>query len=328
LLEVSIDLGQMAIELAEEVGDRSRELQARLRTAKAAAAHGQLDSAALLLEPIVDGVDEPGHDVVRALAMADLALVHAEQGAFDRAHGLAERALGLARERSSSQAEYRAISALGQIHLEGADLVAAAKHLETALDMARSLSLRRREGIELHQLATCSHRRSEVVEAEGRAREALAIFLEIHDLASEGDCRVTLGRILRSIDAQQDEAMRLLETGRELCATVGRRVYEGLALLELGTSHTEQGALQEAHEQLERASELFGSLDSPHLWRSELALAKLSLAAGDRPRAATHARRASQLVDILRARLGHALDHDAFERSVVEVREILDALVR
>ena len=109
---------------------------------------------------------------------------------------------------------------------------------------------------------------------------------------------------------------------------MGRRVYEGLALLELGMVHTQHSELAEAREQLERASELFGSIDSLHLWRSELALAKLALAEGDRPRAATHARRASQLVDILRSRLGHALDHDAFDSSVIEVRDILDALVR
>lgn len=330
LLEVSLDLGQMALELAEEVGDRERELQARVRTAKAAAAHGQLDSAALLLEPIVDSGPDPTFGPVRALAMADLAFIHTEQGAFDRAHGLAERALALARECGDPQAEYRAISVLGHIHLESADLEVATQHLETALDMARSLSLRRREGVELHHLAICNHQRGEIVEAEARAREALAIFLEIHDLASEGDCRVSLGRILRAAEdpQQQEEALRLLEAGRELCATVGRRVYEGLALLELGMAHTQQGALREAHEQLERASELFGSIDSLHLWRSELALAQLALAEGDRPQAATHARRASQLVDILRSRLGHAIDHEAFDRSVTEVRDILDALAR
>jgi serine/threonine protein kinase/predicted ATPase len=328
LLEVGIDLGQMALELAEELGDRPRELQARLRTARAAAAHGQLDSAALLLEPVIEIAEELALAPVRALAMADLALINAEQGAFDRAHGLAERALTLARECGDPQAEYRASSALGQIHLEGADLEIAAQHLDAALDMARSMSLRRREGMEIHQLSICSYRRGDPAEAEARAREALAIFLEIHDLASEGDCRVNLGRILRAVDTQQEEAMKLLEAGRELCATVGRRVYEGLALLEIGMAHTEQGALREAHEQLDRASELFGSIDSLHLWRSELALAKLALAEGDRPQAATHARRAAQLVDILRSRLGHALDHEAFDRSVVEVRDILDALMR
>lgn len=329
LLEVSIDLGQMAIELAEEAGDRPRELQARLRTGKAAAAAGQLDNAVLLLEPIIDGVEDASLAAVRALALAELALVHTEQGAFDRAHGMADRALQLARECGDPQAEYRAISVLGQIHLEGGDLVGAAQHLETALDMARSLSLRRREGMELHQLALCSWRREDIPEAEGRAREALAIFLEIHDLASEGDCRVTLGRVLLAAEgSQQEEALHMLENGRELCATVGRRVYEGLALLELGMAHTKQSELGEAREQLERASELFGAMDSLHLWRSELALAKLALAEGDRPRADTHARRASQLVDFLRSRLGHAIDYEAFDRSVGEVRDTLDALDR
>lgn len=328
LLEASIDLGQMAVEVAEQIGDRPRELEARLRTARAAAAHGDLDSAALSVEPIIDSAEGPELAPMRALAMVELAAIHTQQGALDRAYDLARRALTTARECSDPQAESRAMSVLGQVHLEGADLEGAAPRLETALDMARSLSLRRREGHELHHLAVCSYYQRNFEEAEARAREALAIFLEIHDLASEGDCRVSLGRVMRAVGDSQDDAIDMLETGRELCATVGRRVYEGLALLELGIANTEQSALQTAREQLERASELFGSIDSLHLWRSELALAKLALAEGDRPRAATHARRTAQLVDIQRSRLGHALDQDAFDESVAEVRETLDALVR
>ncbi|MEM9460954.1 MAG: protein kinase [Myxococcota bacterium] len=327
LLEVGIDLGQMAIELAEELGDQSRELDARLCTARAAIAMGQLDSAVLMLEPVIEGADEPELVTTRALALAELASVNAKQGALDKAHSLATQSLALARQSGDMQAEYRAISGLGQVHLEAADFHTATEHLEIALEMARSLSLRRREGIELLHLSICQHQLDHKVTAEDRAREALAIFLEIHDLASEGDCRVNLGRILIDPD-NPEEGLKFLDAGRELCATVGRRVYEGLALLELGVAHTQQGALQEAEADLNRASELFGSLDSLHLWRSELALAKLALALGDRPRAATHARRAAQLVDILRSRLGHALDQEAFNRSVAEVREILDAVLR
>ncbi len=327
LLEVSVDLGEMALELAQELGDRPRELDARLRTARAAAAHGQLDGAALMVEPILEAADTPELAVLKALAMAELASVHAKQGAFDRAHTLAHEALQIAQKADDRQAEYRATSALAQLHLEGGDLATAIQHLEVSLEMARSLSLRRREGIELQNLATCRFFMNATEEAEARAREALAIFLEIKDLASEGDARVNLGRILRASD-NSDEAIKILDAGRELCATTGRRVCEGLALLELGVARTLRGDLQSAAETLQRASEVFGSIDSLHLWRSELALAKLALAEGDRPRAATHARRAAQLVDILRARLGHGLDHEAFSQSVSEVRDILDAVLR
>ncbi|MCA9654998.1 MAG: protein kinase [Myxococcales bacterium] len=327
LLEMGIDLGQMAIDLAEQLGDATRELEARLRTGRAAAAHGQLDSAIMLIEPLIELAEGRELAPLRALAMTELAAINVEQGAFDRAHSLAQQASNLAASCGDLQAEYAGISVLGKIHLESGDFATALGHLESALEMARSLSLRRREGLELHQLATCRFRLGNLEEAEARAREALAIFLEIHDLASEGDCRVNLGRVLLA-QGSPDEGLRLLEAGRELCATVGRRVYEGLALLELGVTETVQGALREAHEHLERASELFGSIDSLHLWRSELALARLALAEGDRPRAATHARRAAQLVDILRSRLGHALDQEAFSASVSEVRELLDAMMR
>ncbi|MEX1363221.1 MAG: protein kinase [Nannocystaceae bacterium] len=331
LLEMAIDLGQMAIELAEQLEDRSGELEARLRTARAAIAHGQLDSAVLLIEPIVEAgpetIDPAVLEPLRALALAELATINAKQGAFDRAHSLVQQAGDLASACGDLNAEYAASSVLGMIHLEGGNCSIALGHLEAALELARSLSLRRREGHELQQLATCYLRLGRLDRAEARAREALAIFLEIHDLASEGDCRVNLGRILLAQGSLED-GTRLLEAGRELCATVGRRVYEGLALLELGVARTIQGALRQAQEHLEQASELFGGIDSLYLWRSELALAKLALAEGDRPRAATHARRSAQLVDILRSRLGHALDQEAFGQSVHEVRDILDAVMR
>ncbi|MCH9684412.1 MAG: hypothetical protein K0V04_23460, partial [Deltaproteobacteria bacterium] len=326
LLEVAVELGEMAIELAEELSDRPREFDARLRTARAAAARGQLDNAAVLLEPILDAGD-PTLAPITSMAMAELASVYATQGAFDRAYTLAQDARQLAQTADDQKAVYRAISALALLHLEGGDLAAAIQHLEAALEMARSLSLRRREGIELHNLASCRYFMNAHEEAEARAREALAIFLEIKDLASEGDARVNLGRILRA-QGSQDDALKVLDAGRELCATMGRGAWEGVALLELGLGQTLRGDLTAAAESLERASELFGAMDSSHLWRSELALATLALAEGDRPRGATHAKRAAQLVDLLRARLGHGLDHEAFDRSVAEVRDVLDAVLR
>jgi len=243
---------------------------------------------------------------VRALATAELASILARQGAFDRAHTLALQAGTLARGCADLQAEYRSVSALGQTHLEGGDLNTAHEHIVAALDMARRLSLRRREGFELQQLAVCLLHRSEFQAAEAHAREALAIFLEIRDLASEGDCRVNLGRILNAM----------------------QRFEEGIALLELGLAKTHNQELDEAREDLRRASALFSEIDSLHLWRSEVALAQLALAENDRPKAATHARRASQLVDILRSRLGHALNTQAFGRSVADVRDVLDAVMR
>ena len=59
LLEVAIDLGQMAIEFAQDLGDRSAELEARLSTARANTAHGELEAAVLLLESVIEGADGP-----------------------------------------------------------------------------------------------------------------------------------------------------------------------------------------------------------------------------------------------------------------------------
>ncbi|MCA9706565.1 MAG: carboxypeptidase regulatory-like domain-containing protein [Myxococcales bacterium] len=71
LLEVSLDLSQMGIELAEELGERHLELEARLCTARAQMAMARLDDAALQLEAVIDQADGPELRTTRALAMAE-----------------------------------------------------------------------------------------------------------------------------------------------------------------------------------------------------------------------------------------------------------------
>lgn len=323
-LEKGRETGEEALAAAEVLGDIDREHEARLQAAKCAAPHGHLDRATALLEPVVERRSTEAASR-RALALAELGWVHAKRGDFDRAMALTHEAKHVARSCGDLLAEYRAVSVQGLTQLESGDQEAAIGRLEIALELARGLSLRRREGVELHNLGECSYFLERYDEALARSRQALAIFLEIHDRATEGDCRVNLGRTLMA-QGNVAEALDMLTQGQALAAKAGRSEYEGLALLELAAADLDAGRAEGAHQKLARARDLFAAMSSLYTWRAELGLAKTALARGDRAGATAHAITASQLVESQRARLGQAIDHEHFTRSVAEVRELLDDL--
>jgi serine/threonine protein kinase/tetratricopeptide (TPR) repeat protein len=317
-LLVGLETGEEALLAAGALGDTHREHEARLQAAKCAAPHGHLDRATALLDAIVAD-ERPEHASLRAIALAELAWVHAKRGQFDRAMALTHEAKHIARRCGDLMAEYRAVSVQGLTQLESGDQEAAITRLEQALELARGLSLRRREGVELHNLGECYYFLERYDEALARSRQALAIFLEIHDRATEGDCRVNIGRTLMA-QGNLADALQMLMRGRELASTAGRGEYEGLALLELGLADVDAGRLESATENLQRAHQLFAVMDSLYLWRAELGLAKAARAAGEHPLAAVHVARAAELVEQQRARLGSTLNQEHFSRSVAELQ--------
>ncbi len=316
-LLVGLETGEEALLSAGALGDRHRELQARLQAARCAAPHGHLDRAASLLQPVIED-ETPDFASLRAIALAELAWVHAKRGEFDLAMARTHEAKHAARRCGDLMAEYRAVSVQGLTQLESGDQEAAIARLEQALELARGLSLRRREGVELHNLGECYYFLQRYDEALARSRQALAIFLEIHDRATEGDCRVNIGRILMA-QGNVAEARQMLSRGCELTSTAGRGEYEALGLLELGLADIDAGRLESANENLHRAQKLFAVMDSLYLWRAELGLAKAARAMGDNLATAGHVRRAIELVERQRARLGNTLDAEHFSRSVAEL---------
>jgi tetratricopeptide (TPR) repeat protein len=323
-LLAGLETAEEALLAAGALRDLRREHEARLQAARCAAPHGHLDRAASLLEAVVAD-DSANYASLRAIALAELAWVQTKRGRFDHAMALTHEAKHLARTSGDLSAEYRAVSVQGLTQLESGDQEAAIIRLEQALELARGLSLRRREGVELHNLGECYYFLERYDEALARSRQALAIFLEIHDRATEGDCRVNIGRILQA-QGNLTEALEMLSRGRELAASAGRGEYEGLALLELGIADLEAGRLAGAREHLQRAHQLFAAMGSLYLWRAELGLARVARAGGDLDAASHHAEEASVIVEQQRARLGAALDENQFLRSVAEVEAFAASL--
>ncbi len=324
--------GQEAIEAARAVGDRARELAARVQTARCAAPRGKLVLAEELLLPVLDA-EEPtdahvglgkGRSIV-GLAFAEQGWIHAKRGEFARAAQHASLGLEVSRRAGDLLSSYRAVSVLGLTLLEAGDQTAAIQHLEEALELARQLSLRRREGVELHNLGEAHYFCRRYDEALQHSQAALAIITEVHDLATEGDVRINLGRMLLA-KGDVDEGRAMLEHGLLLASGSGRSEYEGIALMELADLDLRRGATDEASPRLERAHALLEEMASLYTWRAELGLAKLFAARGEIAAARERCEKARALLQAQRERLAPTMDAAGVDACVETVAEVEQAL--
>ncbi|MBL4685632.1 MAG: hypothetical protein JKY37_13640, partial [Nannocystaceae bacterium] len=313
--------GMRAIGTAQGIGDRRREFAARIQVARCATPLGRLDDSETILGPVLDA-SANGLSTTRAFALREMALVHAKRGAFIAAVKTANDALLEANKGGDSLSEYRAVSALGFVHAECGRYEVAVEHLEHALQLARALSLRRREGIELCNLGETMHLAGDTARGLGLVRIGLAIFIEISDGASEGDCRVNIGRMLLALGQGRD-AVEMLETGRRACQISGRAEYEGIALCALADLRLSASELLEAHDLFEDARQVLSQHGVPLLWQAELGLARVASRLGHSEVARAHAERARDLVEAQMAEVppgqrsrGLAAAHEATLRAL------------
>jgi tetratricopeptide (TPR) repeat protein len=318
--QAGVDVGLRATELARALGDRERHALGCVRVAGCAGPLGRIELAREVLAPVL--ADEAIAPVLRALALREVAWIEAKAGAFAAAARAGRDALAAATRARDALAQYRAVSVLGLVHAEAGDLAAAVPQLQHALALARALSLRRREGIELANISECRHLGGDTEGALVDARAALEIFVEIGDRASEGDCRVNVGRMLM-VCGRRAEAIAMLDAAREACAASGRTEYEGIALCELGDARAAEAAYVQARALYERAAGCFDRIGHALAWRAELGYAHMAAALGELELARARAHSALARIDEQLAHLPEGAHGRALERAKLEATRLL-----
>jgi serine/threonine protein kinase/tetratricopeptide (TPR) repeat protein len=313
--------GEAADRAAKE-GDTTRTLAARVLTSACLSRLGRLNEA----EGVVrSAIESAGADVAlgtKAQALRELSVIATKRGAFALGEARARESLELARMARDPMAQHQAVSALAAAYDESGDAASALPfHLE-ALELARALSLRRREAIDLANTGEAHMTLDHVALAEQHFREALAIFREIGDRACEGDCRVNIGRALLARGAR-GAAVAMLERGRKLCESTGRGEYAGIALCHLGEAHRTDGDLARAASALGEAHQLFVQQASHNVWRASLGLARVALARGDAKAASAHAREAAEVLEGQRGAAAPGSSTATIDRSLVDIADVM-----
>ncbi len=316
--------GETADRAAKE-GDATRTLAARTLAGSCLARLGRMNDAEAVLRT---AIETAGTDVAlgtRAQALRELSFIATKRGAFALGESRARESLELARMARDPMAQHAAVSALAAAYDEGGDSASALPFHQEALELARALSLRRREAIDLANTGEAHMSLGHVALGEQHFREALAIFREIGDRACEGDCRVNIGRALLSRGAR-GAAVAMLERGRKLCESTGRVEYAGLALYHLGEAHRADGDLPRAAAALGEAHRLFVQQASHNVWRASLGLARVALARGETKAASEHAREAGEMLEGQRGAAAPGSSTATFDRSLAEIADVMARL--
>jgi eukaryotic-like serine/threonine-protein kinase len=292
----AIATGELAAQVAAQAGDAAVGVTARMVVADVLSRLGRHDEAgrrfAELLRECV-----PGSSLsIQARVLRSLGWVHVKQGAFGLAEVEIRQALDFARAANDLVGQQLALSALAAVYGEQGDNEGAIPYSLESLKLARVLSYRRREGIELANTGEMLVPLGQLAEAEAHLTEALAIFVEIEDRACEGDCRVNLGKLLLASN-RPVEAIAMLERGREICEATGRREYVGLALLAIGDARLAQGAPDVARRAFEQARATLREIGAHYLWRAEYGLARVAEREGRSAEALERARSAVAIVE-------------------------------
>ncbi len=251
-LERAVEVAEEAAKIAGAAGDRARAFAARITAANVLRRLGRTVEAEERFEAIHAILTGSDPASLRSLVAQNLAWICTLRGAFEEGGELARQALALARESRDPIAEQQACSVMALWYDETGDHESAIRWHEDSLRLSRSLSLRRREGIDLANIGETYYRLGQFERARSTFEESLTTFVEIGDRACEGDCRVNLGRALLAC-GESDGAVAMLTAGLRLCEETGRREYAALALLYIGEVNLAAGAIVEAELALTRS---------------------------------------------------------------------------
>jgi eukaryotic-like serine/threonine-protein kinase len=319
----ALEATERAIYLAEQYNDPIRAVVATIFKAIVFRGQGKLSQADTIIRKII--AEDP--TFLSPSQRSWLVQVHATIALKLGQYALAERqanlALVLANAAHDQLARHHALSAKACIVSESGNHIDAVPIFSEALQLAQHLNLRHREAIIQANLGEIHYELGQFTLAHTFLQASLSIFVDIHDRASEGDCRVNIGRALLALGRTSD-ASSMLQRGRELCAEVQRPEYAGIASLELAEIHLQSEQPTLALQEFQLARSLLHA--STLLWRAELGCARCLLAQQKPSEARKHARIALELVETQRTQLPPGVDKSGFERAIQPLNALLSEL--
>ncbi|RMI39519.1 ATP-binding protein, partial [Actinomadura harenae] len=214
------DDAERSLRLFGELGDAWGELEAADAVARHAEIVADYARAVRMRREVARRAERLGMWAEVSFALSGLGRVALLEGDLDKAHDLHERALGLARDRSSRSAEEFAAIGLALVARRRGDLDAAEEHLRSRLPWLRGIGGTAGIAFIQTQLGFAAEQRGDAASAEALHTTALETARETGDpravaLALEGLAGA------RSLTGDTAEASRLLAEADAIRTSVG-----------------------------------------------------------------------------------------------------------
>ena len=187
-IDKAAKLCEEALEMARKLEGSNQRLRwrARVELAQKYARLARFDEAELALREVLESQDDE-YPRLRAQAHHAQAWMDCRRGNLERAAEQANHAMRLGERFRDPFARYLATSVTAIIHASRGEADKAVELYGKAIDMARGLSLRRREMIEVANSAMAYLQLGNPDEALRRMLQTRSLCVELGDKASEGD---------------------------------------------------------------------------------------------------------------------------------------------
>jgi len=221
-----------AIELTAEVGDERNVALAKGNLADLLLRRGELETAMEHLRDSIDRFEEMGHDRNRAIFLLNVATYHVLVDDLERAREATETSLDLATDLDAKNEIPTARAVLARIERSAGNTEQAIEHAEAGTEMAKAHEDERTVEV-LRELALVYLSAGRVDEALATAEDAVDALDAVSDPWQTLRIERVYGICLREA-GQLDAAEERLETALESAQSIGARIDECRALLELG----------------------------------------------------------------------------------------------
>lgn len=152
------------------------------------------------------------------------------------------------------------------------NLATGMQHAQTGLHLVRDIGARREEANLLGDIGVMYIRKQHFGQAIAHYQQALNIFRQQHDLAMVVHVLSNLGEVYTRI-GRSAEAQNVLSEGLELAEAMEMKGYAVYMLCIASHNHLQQGQLAQCQSLLQRADQLFTTLQGALFEEKELALA-------------------------------------------------------
>jgi predicted ATPase len=223
----------------------------------------------------------------QAQGYQNLAVIHHLQGNWQKGIEAFRRSLSIQEEIGDLRGQCHTTLNLGSVHTDRGEWDQALQFMEQSYTLARQINLRLEEGVLLSNLAQLYLYQQSWAEAEDYLRRSQALFSELDSLEFAPELERRWGEFyLKTGNLQQ--ALTHTRHSIELAIEQSNPLEEGLSRRMLGQIYLAQGKHEAAAATLRHSSQILSPLNRYEAAKTQLVLARLSLA-GDTPAEAQQA---------------------------------------
>jgi len=291
--ETDAESGDVAIAIADEIGDKSLGARARITRANLHMFAGDLSQAQACFEEAREVAIAAGDRATVQAVHRGLGIIAQKRGAMEESESHYREALAIAEETDDAEATAGAHINLGStIPYRGA-VEEAKRHLELGIEIATEIGALLNVGHAHSNLGRLLHGRGDLAGALFHARKFREVMRTLGDRRGEVTAAIVMCALWRPFGAL-DEMRRDLDYARKWGERTGDRWMESYAHVGLGWIAEQGGDLDEAVRATQTALELSKAIGAAEeIADAYTALGSLAMKAGDQDTARAHYREAA-----------------------------------